>query len=111
MADFNFEIEEFIGSLKESDKHDWAKCVTRMKWNDGPANIDIRNINMSQNRIGKGISLSDEEADKLVDLLLEKDYGSLEAIKNALTKKTKRFTVSKDACDCFDEDMTITIEE
>ena len=45
MAEFKYEITEFIGALKESDSHDWVKAITRISWNDGPSNLDIRNIN------------------------------------------------------------------
>jgi hypothetical protein len=85
--DIKFEIEEFIGTIKESDKHDWCKAVAKISWNDSPATLDIRNMNMSQNRIGKGISLSDEEADKLTDIMLENDFGSLETLESALKRK------------------------
>lgn len=109
--EFRFEIKEFIGVLKESDKHDWCKAVTKITWNDNPPTIDIRNINMSQNKIGKGISLTDEEADRLVDILLKNDYGSLETLTKALERKKSRFTVLKDFDKSFiDDDSKIVID-
>ena len=93
---FKFEIVEFIGTLKESDRHDWCKSIARISWNDDPATLDIRNMNLSDHRIGKGISLTDEEADKLINILLENDYGTLELLEQAVTKKRNRFTISKD---------------
>jgi hypothetical protein len=103
--DFKFEIEEVIGVIKESDKHDWCKAITKISWNKNPATIDIRNINMSENKVGKGISLSDEEADKLTNILLENDFGSLESLEKALKKKKDRFTISVNADKSFaDED-------
>lgn len=87
MAEFKYDIKEIIAPLKESDKHDWIKAVSRISWNDGPSNIDIRNINMVNNKIGKGISITDEEADKLVDILLNEGFGSVEEIEKALKRK------------------------
>lgn len=110
IEDFSFEIKEFIGVLKESDKHDWCKAVTKISWNDNPPTIDIRNINVSQNKIGKGISLTDEEADRLVDILLENDYGSLDILTKALERKRSRFTVLKDFDQCFTDDDKIVID-
>lgn len=110
--DIKFEIEEFIAPITENTKHDWIKGVAKISWNDNPSKLDIRNMNLAQNRMGSGISLSDEEVDKLVDILLENDYGSLESIEKALKKKKSRFTISQDADKCFvddDEELIINI--
>jgi hypothetical protein len=88
--DFVFDVEEIVGVLKESDKHDWAKSVIRISWDGRPATIDIRNFNFNNNKPGKGISLTDEEVDSLVNMLIEKDYGSLETLDNAIEKKRSR---------------------
>jgi len=92
--DFKFSIEEVLGVIKESTKHDWCKAITKITWGDNPTTLDIRNINMNNNRIGKGISLSDEETNNLIDILLECDYGSLESLEKAINKKRKRFTIN-----------------
>lgn len=91
--DFSYEMIELLGSVKESPSSDWSKSVARISWNGNPSTIDIRNMNLSQEIMGKGISLTDEEADALVDLLLSEDYGSINAIEDALNKKKKRFTI------------------
>ena len=87
MAEFKYEITEFIGALKESDSHDWVKAITRISWNYGPSNLDIRNINMAQNILGKGISITDEEAETLTNILLDEGFGSVEKLQEALNKK------------------------
>ena len=91
--EFTYNIDAYIGSLKESDKHDWTKSVLRIAWGDNPSTLDIRNVNMAQKRIGKGISLTNEETDKLVDILLELDYGSISSIESALQRKKDFFSV------------------
>lgn len=94
--EFKMDIEEFIGALKESDKHDWCKAVARISWNENPTTLDIRNINVAKNKAGKGVSLSNEETDRLVDILLDNDYGSLESLTKAINKKKSRFTISSE---------------
>jgi hypothetical protein len=102
-SEFNVEIDEFIGVLKESDKNDWCKAVARISWNGNPSTLDIRNFNMAKQQPMKGISLSDEEADRLVDILLDNDYGSLESLTKAIDKKKSRFTVMSGAATCFSD--------
>lgn len=91
----NYEIESYIGTIKESDKHNWTKSVIKISWNDNPSTLDIRNLNIAQNRIGRGISLSNEEADRLVDILVENDYGTMETLEEAIKRKRRMFTVEK----------------
>lgn len=103
-ANFTYNIEEFVGALKESTKHNWCKAVLRMKWGDNPSTLDIRSVNMAdEKRIGKGISLSNEEADKLVSILIDEGYGSLEEIEAAIKKRRKTFFVTEpDEEDLYD---------
>ena len=47
-------------------------------------------MNISKEIMGKGISLSDEETDALVDLLLDEEYGTVDALEKALNKRKSR---------------------
>ena len=49
--------------------------------------LDIRNYNFGTKQIGKGISLSSEEADRLTNILLENDFGSLDELEKAVKRK------------------------
>lgn len=102
--DFTFKVEDFFGSVKESDHHDWTKAVLRITWGDSPTTVDIRNVNMGQNRMGKGISLTNEEVDKLVDILLPYDYGTLSALEDALAKRKNLFMIQDAIENMFDEE-------
>ena len=106
---FSFNIDEYIGSLKESTSHDWAKAVLRIAWNEKPSTLDIRNVNMAQQRIGKGISLSNEEADRLVAILLEQDYGTIDDLERALKRKRSFFQITNDIDEVLDNDELYTI--
>lgn len=100
--DIKYEMIEFLGSVKENSNSDWSKSVARISWNDKPSTIDIRNMNLSQEIMGKGISLTDEEVDNLVDLLLSEDYGTVEALTEALEKKKNRFTIQSNEDDLIE---------
>lgn len=90
---FKVEIVEVLGALEESDKHDWCKAVARLAWANNPTTLDIRKMNVTQNKFGRGISLSDEQADALVDLLVNNDYGSIDTLEKAVQRKQSRFTL------------------
>jgi hypothetical protein len=111
-GDFKSDIEEVIGVLKENDKNDWVKAVARISWGDNPATLDIRNINMAKMQPMKGISLSDEEADRLTTILLENDYGDLAELEAAVKRKKSRFTVLGNASTAFggDEETPLHID-
>lgn len=88
------ELIETIGHVKDGDT--WTKSIIKIRWGDNSPSIDIRNVNLSQDRIGKGISLSNEEVDTLVDILLTKGYGSLETIQSIVSERKSCFTTSSD---------------
>ncbi len=68
MADIKFEIIEHIGVLSEGSKG-WTKEINRVSWNDRDPKIDIREWSPDHTKMGKGITLTDEEAQKLKELL------------------------------------------
>ena len=68
MADIKFEITEHIGTLSEGFKG-WTKEINRVSWNDRDPKIDIREWSPDHTKMGKGITLTDEEAQKLKELL------------------------------------------
>ena len=113
--EFKSEIVEHIAVLKESERY--QKEVLRMIWNDNPITVDIRSVDKNSNFVGKGISLSDEECDKLVDILLDRGYGSIDKIKEVLVRNMRRtnteiksFEDCEDSIDCVyidDEGYTV----
>lgn len=86
--EFKSEVVEHIAILKESNNY--SKEVLRMIWGDNPITMDIRMVNKTNDFVGKGISLSDEECDMLVDTLLDRGYGSIDKIKEVLVKNMRR---------------------
>ena len=60
MAEFTFEIEEHLLTLSENEKG-WTKEINRVSFNGAPAKFDIRAWSPDHTKMGKGITLSNEE--------------------------------------------------
>lgn len=72
MAELKFEITEEIGILSENAKG-WTKELNMISWNDNPAKYDIREWNPDHTRMSKGITLTREEMQELIDLLKDSE--------------------------------------
>ena len=57
-----------IGNLSESSRG-WTKELNIISWNGGVPKLDIRDWAPEHEKMGKGITLSEEEAEKLAGLL------------------------------------------
>lgn len=68
MAELKYEIVKQIGVLSESARG-WKKELNRVSWNEREPKFDIREWDPEHTRMGKGITLSDEECAVLLDLL------------------------------------------
>ena len=68
MADFQYEIIEELGVLSESAKG-WTKEFNRISWNGGAPKLDVRDWAPEHEKMGKGVTLTDEEAKALLELL------------------------------------------
>ena len=104
--EFKQEIIDILGVVKEANKG-WGKYIMKIRYGEStnPISLDIRNYNLESERSGKGITLNDEEADAVVDILLDNNYGSIDKIKEALDRREKSFKISDDAIEkYFDED-------
>lgn len=58
-----FEIIEHFATIGMKGK--WTIEVNRVRWNNGPTKIDIRAWSEDHEKMGKGITLTDEEAAEL----------------------------------------------
>ena len=68
MADVKYEIVEKLGVLSESSKG-WTKELNRISWNGGEPKLDIRDWAPEHEKMGKGVTLTEEEAKNLLNLL------------------------------------------
>ena len=68
MADFKYEIIEEIGVLSENAKG-WRKELNKISWNGGAPKYDIRDWAPEHEKMGKGITLTEDELEKLKEFL------------------------------------------
>lgn len=68
MADIKYDIVEELGVLSESAKG-WTKELNLISWNGGAPKYDIRDWAPEHEKMGKGVTLSEEEAKELYVLL------------------------------------------
>ena len=64
MSEIKFEIVKEIGVIGEGSKG-W----TKVSWNDREPKYDIRDWDAAHEKMGKGMTLSNEEIKKLKDIL------------------------------------------
>ena len=70
MANFSYEVKRVIGKLGEDSRKELRIVV----WNGNPVKIDLRDWWTDRDgneKCGKGVSLTRDEAKPLVDLLTE----------------------------------------
>ncbi len=68
MAEIKYEIIETLGVLSTSAKG-WQKEVNLISWNERPPKYDIREWAPNHEKMGKGITLSEEEVEQLKKIL------------------------------------------
>ena len=68
MADIKFEIKETVGVIAESAKG-WKKELNLISWNGKEAKYDLREWAPDHEKMGKGVTLSNDELKALKELL------------------------------------------
>ena len=66
MTDKNYEIIEHIAVLSENASG-WKKELTLTKWFDNEPKYDIRDLSSDDSKCGKGITLSNEDMNVLME--------------------------------------------
>ena len=70
MAGIKFDIVEEIGVIADTSKG-WKKEINLVSWNDNAPKFDIRDWSPDHEKMGKGITLSNEELKVLKEILNE----------------------------------------
>lgn len=68
LAEVKFEIVKHIALLSETSRG-WTKELNLVSWNNREPKYDIRDWDPSHEKMGKGVTLSNEEFDKLKEVL------------------------------------------
>lgn len=66
--DFTFEIIESLGLISEG-KGGWTLELNKVSWGGRPAKYDIRTWAPDHDKIGKGVTFTEEELKKLKEIL------------------------------------------
>ena len=67
--EFKYEIINSIGVLSENNS--WKKELNRISWNGNEPKYDIRDWSDNHDKMGKGITLSEDELRKLKEIIDE----------------------------------------
>lgn len=70
MAEIKYEITEELGTLSEKATG-WTKQLNKVSWNGSAAKFDIRDWAPEHEKMGKGVTLTEEEAQELYRLLAD----------------------------------------
>jgi hypothetical protein len=68
MSDFKFEIIRELGILSDGTKG-WHKEVNLVSWNGHSTKLDIRDWGPDHGKIGKGVTINNQEFKQLKDIL------------------------------------------
>lgn len=68
MSEIKYEIIEQLGVLSEGEKG-WRKELNLISWNGREPKYDLRDWSENHEKMGKGITLTEEEAIKLRNIL------------------------------------------
>ena len=68
MADIKYDIVEELGTLSENARG-WTKELNLVSWNGGAPQYDIRDWAPEHGKMGKGVTLTKEEAQELHKVL------------------------------------------
>ena len=70
MAELKYEIKKTLGVLGENAKG-WTKELNLVSWNDREPKYDIREWSPDHDRMGKGVTLTDDEFLELKTIISE----------------------------------------
>ena len=68
MAEIKYDIIEEIGIISENAKG-WRKELNLISWNGAAPKYDIRDWALEHEKMGKGITLTEEEMSKLKQII------------------------------------------
>ncbi len=72
MPEFKYEIVKELGVISENARG-WTKELNLVSWNDREPKYDIREWAPDHERMGKGVSLTEEELLTLAELIASRD--------------------------------------
>lgn len=71
MPEFTYNIVETLGILSETAKG-WTKELNLISWNGREPKLDIREWAPEHEKMGKGVTLTEEEAKEILKVLSQR---------------------------------------
>ena len=69
-TEFKYEIVEHFGVISKNNSG-WTKELNKISWNGGNAKYDIRDWAPEHEKMGKGVTLTQDEFEALKNLISE----------------------------------------
>lgn len=66
--EITFEIVEHLGVFGKDTKG-WTRELNKVAWNGGPAKFDVRNWDETHQRMGRGVTMTQQEMSEFKGLL------------------------------------------
>lgn len=70
-SEFNYEVTEAIAVLK-TEPNGWTFELNKVSWNGAKPKFDLRKWSPDHDKMGKGITFSEDDALAIVEALKEK---------------------------------------
>ena len=69
MSDVKFEIKKTVGVVSSNEKSKWQKELNLISWSGKDPKYDLRDWDPEHEKMGKGVTLTEEELRSLYDIL------------------------------------------
>ena len=69
---FSYKVIANVGTLAQYP-NGWSKEVNIVSWNEGPAKMDIRDWSEDHEKMSRGITLTADEAQRLIESVQARD--------------------------------------
>ena len=69
MSDVKFEIKKTVGVVSFNEKSKWQKELNLISWSGKDPKYDLRDWDPEHEKMGKGVTLTEEELKSLYDIL------------------------------------------
>ncbi len=71
MPEFTYKIVENLGTLSETARG-WTKEINLISWNGREPKLDIREWGPEHEKMGKGVTLTEDEAQEILKILSQR---------------------------------------
>ena len=89
-----YSIKEILATISEKKNSNFGKYVAKCAFDKKAPTIDIRNLGITDDGnyiIGKGISLTPDETEKLSNVLIDLGYGDTIKMEDSIKKRKKMY--------------------